>query len=101
MTIGKFLSSMLPPYFSDNKCMFLAIAPNYLYDSPHSLEESMLGFDEEVRAQLLRRRGKYRQIAELAGVSYSWVEKFARGKIDRPTYLYLRKLADLFATGTI
>lgn len=42
-------------------------------------------FTENTRARLIRKRGKYRQVAELSGVSYSWIQKFAGGKENNPS----------------
>lgn len=56
---------------------------------------------DEVRAALLKRKGKFVQISQVTGFSYSWLHKFASGERDNPEYERLRKLAELFATGSI
>ena len=50
----------------------------------------------EVTTLLDKRRGDWPQIAsdEAAGVSYSWLTKFATGRIKNPGYLKLRNLRD-------
>ena len=50
----------------------------------------------EVTALLNKRRGDWPQIAadDAAGVSYSWLTKFATGRIKNPGYLKLRTLRD-------
>ncbi|MFY1915851.1 hypothetical protein ACOTB6_30200 [Achromobacter xylosoxidans] len=37
-----------------------------------------------VRSQLLARKGSWPAICEKAGVSYSWLTKYAQGKITNP-----------------
>ncbi|CAB3660248.1 hypothetical protein LMG26696_03332 [Achromobacter pulmonis] len=37
-----------------------------------------------VRSQLLARKGSWPAICEEAGVSYSWLTKYAQGKITNP-----------------
>lgn len=56
---------------------------------------------QEVREALLKRKGKFMKIAFATGISYSWLHKFASGERDNPEYERLRKLAELFATGSI
>lgn len=56
---------------------------------------------EEVREALRKRKGKFMKIAIATGFSYSWLHKFASGERDNPEYERLRKLAELFATGSI
>lgn len=48
--------------------------------------------DMELRAQLAERKGEWPAIAERAGVSYSWLCKFAVGRIDNPGYDSLKRL---------
>lgn len=47
---------------------------------------------EDVRRLLHLHRGDYLAIAVAANVSYSWLTKFARGKITNPGYAKLRRL---------
>lgn len=56
---------------------------------------------DEVRAALLKRKGKFMKIAIVSGISYSWLHKFASGERDNPEYERLRKLSELFSSGTI
>ena len=58
-------------------------------------------FDKEVQALLVKRRGKFREIAKRTGISYSWLSKFASGHIDNPGFDFLRKLSALFSEGTL
>ncbi len=48
--------------------------------------------DVEVKQLLNARRGSWQQVAEAADVSYSWLSKFARGKIENPGYATLVRL---------
>lgn len=48
--------------------------------------------DSKVRAQLLLRRGTWTSLAADAEVSYSWVCKFAAGRIENPGYARLQRL---------
>ena len=41
-------------------------------------------FDIKVRALLMRRKGSWTTVARNAGVSYSWVTKFAAGHFENP-----------------
>jgi len=45
-----------------------------------------------LRAELVARKGEYRQISQDAGLSYSWLCKFARGRKQNPTISSMRKL---------
>lgn len=56
---------------------------------------------EEVRSALLKRKGNFQKIAFASGWSYSSLHQFASGKKDNPSYDRLKRLADLFASGTI
>lgn len=58
-------------------------------------------FDKEVQALLVKRRGKFREIAERTGISYSWLSKFASGHISNPGFEFLRRLSALFSDGSI
>lgn len=48
---------------------------------------------EECRSWLDRHRGEYWQIAHEAGLSYSWIIRFAAGDIVNPGVYTIRKLA--------
>ncbi len=48
--------------------------------------------DTEVRRLLDLHRGQWQAIASATGVSYSWLSKFARGKITNPGYATLSRL---------
>lgn len=50
--------------------------------------------DEEVKTLLVRRRGEWRAVAAGAGVSHSWICKFANGHIPNPGFVTLCKLKD-------
>lgn len=56
---------------------------------------------DEVRRALHKRKGKFPKVSAATGISHSWLYKFSDGKLLNPSYEYLRRLADLFATGTI
>lgn len=56
---------------------------------------------DDVRAALIKRRGKYREIAKITGFSYCWIHKFSKGAFPNASYSRLKKLAELFASGTI
>lgn len=45
---------------------------------------------QEVRDLLNHHRGHWKAIAPSLGVSYSWLSKFARGRIENPGYAKLR-----------
>ena len=45
-----------------------------------------------LRAELVARKGKYRQISRSSGLSYSWLCKFARGRMQNPTMATIGKL---------
>ena len=51
-------------------------------------------FDAQIKALLERRRGDWAEIAAGAGVSYSWLSKFANGHIPNPGFATLCKLHD-------
>lgn len=51
-------------------------------------EELVSGF----RERLVRFRGQYRQFCNETGVDYSWLSKFANGKIPNPTVQSLEDL---------
>lgn len=48
--------------------------------------------DTEVRRLLDLHRGQWQAIADTTNVSYSWLSKFARGKITNPGYATLNRL---------
>jgi transcriptional regulator with XRE-family HTH domain len=48
--------------------------------------------DAAVKAGLAQRRGEWRSLADLSGVSYSWISKFVNNKIPNPGIETLRKL---------
>lgn len=48
--------------------------------------------DTRVLGLLNRRRGDWRAVAADARVSYSWLSKFANGRIDNPGFLTLKRL---------
>lgn len=48
--------------------------------------------DREVRALIDKHRGQWKAIEAATGVSYSWLSKFARGKILNPGYATLKRL---------
>lgn len=52
---------------------------------------------ERVKARVLKEKGRYRQLAEQAGCSYSWLTKFAAGKYDNKNVgvRQLQRLDDL------
>lgn len=43
--------------------------------------------------------GDYRQIAEKSGVTYHWLQKFARGGIANPTVSNVAKLEQFFRSS--
>lgn len=56
---------------------------------------------DQVREALIKRKGNFQKIAFASGWSYSSLHQFASGKKDNPSYDRLKKLAELFASGTI
>lgn len=52
----------------------------------------MKHLDQNVKDMLQARKGKWRHIAQTAGVSESWVSQFMRGIIPNPGIETLRKL---------
>ena len=46
-----------------------------------------------VRSQLLARKGSWPAICDRAGVSYSWLTKYAQGKITNPGSRQLEAVA--------
>ena len=48
--------------------------------------------DEQLIAELNQRRGDWKSISASAGISYSWLSKFANGRIPNPGYASLRRL---------
>lgn len=53
--------------------------------------------DTQLKARLARVKGDWPVIAKRAGLSYSWICKFAIGQIDNPGYETLRKLNSALA----
>lgn len=56
---------------------------------------NILSITEKIRSQT-REFGKYRYVAEVSGVSYEWLVKFAVGKISNPTVENINKLEKFF-----
>jgi hypothetical protein len=56
---------------------------------------------DDVRTALVKRNGRFTEISRLTGISYSWLQKFSVGKFPNASYVKLKTLADLFASGTI
>jgi transcriptional regulator with XRE-family HTH domain len=50
---------------------------------------------EQTINQLQERKGDWVEIAQRADVSYSWITKFAQGKIPNPGILTLNKLSQI------
>ena len=48
--------------------------------------------EHKLKADLEARRGEWRSVAALSGVSYSWLSQFARGLIANPGIMTIRKL---------
>jgi len=48
--------------------------------------------DKQIQSLLDTRKGDWPAIAEAAGVSYSWLSKFTRGRIKNPGYGTLRRI---------
>lgn len=59
----------------------------------------MKALDTQVREALEKRRGYWRQVEREAGISYSWLSKFARGCIKNPGVETLKKLQTYFKTS--
>jgi transcriptional regulator with XRE-family HTH domain len=51
-----------------------------------------LDLDRDVRRLIDLHRGQWKAIEQATGVSYSWLSKFARGKITNPGYATLKRL---------
>ncbi len=49
---------------------------------------------EALKAELVREKGRWDEIARAGGMSYSWLSKFANDHIPNPGIRSLRKLAD-------
>lgn len=47
---------------------------------------------ETLKAQLRQKRGSFQAIADKAGMSYSWLSKFANDHIPNPGITSLKKL---------
>lgn len=50
--------------------------------------------DQEVLTMLEARRGDWAAVSTAAGVSYSWLSKFANGHIQNPGYSTLKRLLE-------
>jgi transcriptional regulator with XRE-family HTH domain len=50
--------------------------------------------DTRLQAELRNRRGDWRTIAARSGISYSWLSKFANGRIPNPGYASLLSLQE-------
>lgn len=50
--------------------------------------------DQSVLQLLKARKGEWQAVANASGVSYSWLSKFANGRIDNPGFATLMKLHD-------
>jgi hypothetical protein len=48
--------------------------------------------DLQVLHLLNSRRGQWQMVARASGVSYSWLSKFACGRINNPGYSTLKKM---------
>jgi hypothetical protein len=47
---------------------------------------------QDVKKRLMARKGDWLEISKSAGISYSWIVKFADDQITNPGYLTLLKL---------
>lgn len=47
----------------------------------------------DVRTKLIKKKGAWPAISRQAGVSYSWLTKFAQGKIENPGARQLESVA--------
>lgn len=56
---------------------------------------------QQVHDALEARRGDWPTVAERAGVSYSWLSKFANGRIRNPGFETLTKLRHYFKTHKV
>jgi len=56
----------------------------------------ILKITEHVRSQVVA-YGKYSVIADESGVTYSWLTKFADGRITNPTIANIHKLQNFFS----
>ena len=65
---------------------------NSLLASPHVNSHAKHDLDDEVRRLLDVHRGDWPAVADASRVSYSWISKFARGKIANPGYATLKRL---------
>lgn len=57
------------------------------------MTQSLLDY---VLAELQQRKGTWRAICRKTGLDYSWLTKFAEGKIDDPGVRKIQLLADYF-----
>jgi len=57
-----------------------------------------INLDSKVLSMLNAKKGDWQAISEAAGVSYSWLSKFANGHIPNPGYVTLRKLHDTLSS---
>ena len=54
-------------------------------------------FDQTVLRLLEAKKGEWLSVAKAAGISYSWLSKFANGHIPNPGYATLTKLHAVLA----
>lgn len=59
---------------------------------PPTADDEPPGLDVQIRQWLDLQRGQWQAIADTAGVSHSWLSKFARGLIPNPGYPGLLRL---------
>lgn len=57
--------------------------------------------DDQLRQAIRERSKTYDEIAQQTGLSKSWIEKFAHGKIKNPGYRTLLKISEVVMRGTI
>ena len=55
--------------------------------------------DTELLCLLNERKGDWQRVARTAGVSYSWLTKFAQGRIPNPGYMTLKRLHSALLLG--
>lgn len=53
-----------------------------------------------LRSRLNAEKGSWREIAEAAGLTYSWVTKFGNGELNNPTIGKLQRLYEYFYPGS-
>jgi len=77
-----------------NKVLLDSGSKTLLYIS--FMQESLLNF---VMRELQERKGQWPSISTGANVGYSWLSKFAQGKIPKPGYHQVERLATYFREG--